>query len=162
MIRYISHALTFAEVPDEVTLCLNVSNCPHRCPGCHSPELREDVGRDLLEALPGLLVKYGNDITCVCFMGEGNDMEALCQCLAMVRRHGLLTCLYTGCQKPSAVLRAIPYLDYLKLGPYDSSLGGLASPSTNQRMYRLTFEPSNPGYPSFHDITWKFQPRDLS
>ena len=28
-------------------------------------------------------------------------------------------------------------LDYLKLGPYDERLGGLDSPTTNQRFYRV-------------------------
>lgn len=162
MIRYVGHAVTFQEVPDQMTLCINVSNCQHRCQGCHSPELRQDIGEDLERDLPALLEKHNDDITCVCLMGEGNDIDALCRCLAMIHRHGLLTCLYTGHDKPSAVIQALPYLDYLKLGHYDMSLGGLNTPSTNQRMYQLVFEKSNPGYPSFYDITWKFWPRDLS
>ena len=160
MIKFISHAVTFAEVPDEVTLCVNVTGCPHRCPGCHSPELRQDTGKDLEEALPGLLQKYGADITCVCLMGEGQDIDALCRCLSMIRQAGFMTCLYTGCDKPSTVLQAVPYLNYLKLGHYDSQLGGLASPSTNQRMYQLDGDLSGVSYPSFHDITWKFWPKD--
>ena len=28
-------------------------------------------------------------------------------------------------------------LDYLKLGPYDERFGGLDSPTTNQRFYRI-------------------------
>lgn len=160
MIKYLNYAVTFAEVPDQASLCINITNCPHRCPGCHSPELRQDIGKDLELSLPTILQKFGGDVTCVCLMGEGNDIDALCRCLAAIHRAGLLTCLYTGHDRPSAVMQAIPYLDYLKLGPYDQSLGGLASPSTNQRMYRLSFDPSNPGYPTFHDITWKFQPRE--
>lgn len=160
MIRYLSHALTFAEVPDQVTLCINVTNCQHHCPGCHSPELRQDIGKDLEEALPGLLHKYGNDITCVCLMGEGNDIDALCRCLSAIRAAGFLTCLYTGHDKPSAVMQAIQYLNYLKLGHYDQKLGGLASPSTNQRMYQLVDDLSSTSYPSFLDVTWKFWPKD--
>jgi len=160
MIRFLNTALTFQEVPDEVSLCVNVTNCPHRCPGCHSPELREDAGRDLELSLPVLLQKFGSDMTCVCLMGEGNDIDALVRCLSVIRAHGFKTCLYTGCDKPSDVLQAIPYLDYLKLGRWDHELGGLDRSTTNQRMYRLTVDPSNPGYPDFHDITWKFRPAD--
>jgi anaerobic ribonucleoside-triphosphate reductase activating protein len=160
MIRYLGYALTFAEVPDQASLCINITNCPHHCPGCHSPMLREDIGDDLEQALPGLLEKYSGDITCVCLMGEGNDIEALCRCLAMIRRSGLLTCLYTGCDRPSAVMQAIPYLDYLKTGHYDQSLGGLTSETTNQKMFRLVHNLSSPHGPSFFDITWKFWPKE--
>ena len=160
MIKYLNHALTFAEVPDEVALCINVTNCPHKCPGCHSPELREDIGYDLEAALPGLLREYIGAITCVCLMGEGNDIDALRQCLSVIKCSGLKTCLYTGCDRPSEVLQALPYLDYLKLGHYDRDLGGLANQATNQKMYRLCFEPSNHTYPSFFDITWKFWPKE--
>ena len=161
MIKYTgTMAFAFAEVPDEVTLCINVTNCPHHCEGCHSSYLREDSGIDLEADLFDMLDDCAVDITCVCLMGEGNDIDALCRCLAMIKRRGLKTCLYTGCDKPSDVMQALPYLDYLKLGHYDQKLGGLDKPTTNQRMYRLMFEPTNPGYPSFYDITWKFQPRE--
>ena len=160
MIRYTGQALTFQEVPDEVTLCINITNCPHHCPGCHSPELQGDNGINLEPQLPALLDQHAGEITCVCLMGEGNDIDALCRCLAEIKRHGLKTCLYTGCDKPSDVMQALPYLDYLKLGHYEQKLGGLDKPTTNQRMYRLMFEPTNPGYPSFYDITWKFKPRE--
>ena len=27
--KYTGTEITFAEVPDEITLCINISNCPH-------------------------------------------------------------------------------------------------------------------------------------
>ena len=39
MLKYLNCQVTFAEVPDEISLCINITNCPNRCPGCHSPEL---------------------------------------------------------------------------------------------------------------------------
>ena len=47
MIKYKETQVTFSEVPDEISLCINISNCPHRCKGCHSPYLQEDVGYEL-------------------------------------------------------------------------------------------------------------------
>ena len=162
MIKYISQALTFSEVPDEASLCLNITNCQYRCPGCHSPYLQQDTGRDLLESLPVLLQKYGSDITCVCFMGEGNDPQALVACLQMVREHGLKTCLYTGGSGlPLNV--SLHYLDYLKIGPYIAERGGLDKPTTNQRMYRIERNMSGkPGDPSLvmQNITDRFWPQD--
>ena len=45
--------------------------------------------------------------------------------------------------------------DYVKLGPYIESLGGLKSPNTNQRMYKREDD-------SWNDITVVFQKNNLA
>ena len=58
MVKYLETAVTFEEIPDEVTLAINISNCQNHCEGCHSPWLREDVGEELTpEVLNGLIDK---------------------------------------------------------------------------------------------------------
>ena len=47
MLKYTDSQITFSEIPDEITLCINISNCPFKCKGCHSKELWEDVGKEL-------------------------------------------------------------------------------------------------------------------
>ena len=47
MLKYTTCEVTFAEVPDEINLCINISNCPNNCKGCHSPWLKEDNGTPL-------------------------------------------------------------------------------------------------------------------
>ena len=70
MLRFADYDIVFQEIPDEVTLAVNLSNCPNRCKGCHSAYLMEDVGDPLTEeSLSMLLQKYGKSVTCVCFMG---------------------------------------------------------------------------------------------
>ena len=70
MLRFVNYDIVFREIPGEVTLAVNISACPHRCKGCHSPHLWDDVGAPLDEqALSALLARYGNAITCICFMG---------------------------------------------------------------------------------------------
>ena len=49
MVRYFNFDVVFAEVPDQVSLAINITGCPNRCPGCHSPHLWEDAGRVLDE-----------------------------------------------------------------------------------------------------------------
>ena len=49
MLKYVETAITFSEVPDEITLCINISNCPCHCKGCHSQYLWEDKGTILNE-----------------------------------------------------------------------------------------------------------------
>ena len=56
MLKYAGYDIVFQEIPDEVTLALNLSGCPNGCPGCHSPHLQRDEGKALtpgaLERLP--------------------------------------------------------------------------------------------------------------
>ena len=47
MLKYVNTGIVFQEIPDEVTLAINISNCPCHCPGCHSHYLWEDVGLPL-------------------------------------------------------------------------------------------------------------------
>ena len=69
-----SFDIVFQEIPGEVTLALNLSNCPCHCPGCHSQHLAEDIGEQVTEELlDGLLARYGSMITCVAFMGGDAD-----------------------------------------------------------------------------------------
>ena len=74
MLKYVDYDVVFQEIPDEVTLAINLSNCPNHCVGCHSPQLMRNIGKDLTEdELHGLLGVYGRNITCVCFMGGDAD-----------------------------------------------------------------------------------------
>ena len=49
MLKYTDYDIVFQEIPDEVTLAINLSNCPNRCKGCHSPYLQQNVGEALTE-----------------------------------------------------------------------------------------------------------------
>ena len=57
MLKYVNTGIVFQEVPDEVTLAVNISNCPCRCPGCHSSYLWDDTGLPLDTAAVDDLVK---------------------------------------------------------------------------------------------------------
>ena len=54
-----------------------------------------------------------------------------------IRAHNLKTCLYSGFDIVEPFVALLPMLDYLKLGHYDEHLGGLDSPTTNQRFFRI-------------------------
>jgi anaerobic ribonucleoside-triphosphate reductase activating protein len=68
-IKFLSSKVVFQEIPDEITLAINLTQCPHRCKNCHSPELRLDQGANLLSNIESL-IKANSYITCVCFMGR--------------------------------------------------------------------------------------------
>jgi anaerobic ribonucleoside-triphosphate reductase activating protein len=140
MLRFLSYNIVFQEVPNEVTLAINLSNCPNRCKGCHSPYLQEDKGDFLDEnVINTLLVKYGAAITCVCFMGgdtEPQEVERLSNYIKKSTDTQMKTAWYSGkANFPDNF--SITNFDYLKLGPYVESLGGLDSPNTNQCFYSI-------------------------
>ena len=60
MLKYVNTGIVFQEIPDEVTLAINISNCPCRCPGCHSHYLWEDIGLPLnTDAIDAFVERYG-------------------------------------------------------------------------------------------------------
>lgn len=139
MIKYIPKetSIVFEEVPGEVTLALNISNCQNRCEGCHSPHLRCNIGEELTTEVLDELIKKNEGITCVCFMGEGNDKEALQNLISYLNENylgKLKIGLYSGRE---AVDEDFYWnnLNYLKIGPYKPDCGPLNKETTNQRMY---------------------------
>ena len=140
MLRFLSYNIVFQEVPGEVTLAINISGCPNCCKGCHSPYLQEDKG-DLLneDAIAILLAKYGEAITCVCFMGGDNDpaaVEQLSRNIRQTSKPSLKTAWYSGRSKLPGHCFAGSF-DYIKLGPYIEKLGGLDCSDTNQRYFKI-------------------------
>ncbi len=146
--KFASYDIVFQEIPGEVTLALNLSGCPNHCKGCHSPHLQEDTGEELTESvLCALLNRYGNAITCVCFMGGDNSPDEVLELAQFVRRRGAInraptnattikTAWYSG--KSEIYENAQHYFDYIKVGRYIDELGGLNSPTTNQRLYKIS------------------------
>lgn len=152
MLRYVNIGIVFQEIPDEVTLSVNISNCPCRCPGCHSSYLWEDTG-DVLDSrvIDTFMQKYGGSITCICFMGGDAspvDVESLA-----IYIHSMYDDVkvgwYSGRQKVVAGVDKSNF-DYIKVGPYIQHLGGLKDRSTNQRLYKK--QPDG----NFLDITSRF------
>ena len=153
MIRYHNFDIVFAEIPGETTLAINITNCPNRCPGCHSPHLTTDTGRELSEAeMHSLLDRYGRSVTCVCFMGGDAAPHEIAALAGMVRNTYpvLHTGWYSGRDElPEGV--DISTFDYIKLGGWVEELGPLTAPTTNQRLYRI--EPDG----TMEDITKLFR-----
>ena len=138
MIKYVDTKVTFSEVPDEISLCINISNCPNHCEGCHSPYLAEDAGINLTFDTLLTMCYINNGITCVSFMGGDSEPEYINK-LANVIKVGELpikVAWYSGKQElPKDI--DIKNFNFIKLGPYIEELGGLKNPNTNQRLYEV-------------------------
>lgn len=137
MLKYANFDVVFQEVPDEVTLAINISNCPNQCPGCHSKYLWKDEGKPLdNNELNRLVEQYKSGITCVCFMGGDNEPESVAQLARQVKNdHKIKVAWYSGKNDlPQNV--DTNHFDYIKLGRYIAELGPLDSATTNQHMMK--------------------------
>ena len=154
-LKYVNTGIVFQEIPDEVTLAVNISGCPCRCPGCHSKYLWEDVGIPLdADAIDAFVEKYGNDITCIAFMGGDGDPVGVNMLAQYIHENYPLyhVAWYSGRLRIPAKICKTDF-DYIKIGPYIKHLGPLNSPTTNQRIYRQSYDGT------FEDITSRFWTR---
>ena len=94
-LKYLGYSVVFQEVPDEVTLAINISGCPHKCEGCHSKYLWEYEGNYISKDIDDIINKYDGLITCVCFMGGDQNIEELNRLICKVQSKGYKCCLYT-------------------------------------------------------------------
>lgn len=157
MLKYLWTREVFQEVPSEMSLGIAVSGCLIRCKGCHSRELWEDKGTILGMTEFQWLLNEHNGVTCVCIFGGEHDIDTLIELFQYAHKR-LKTAWYCGLDIiPKDKMGILEYLDYVKLGHFDFELGGLSSPTTNQRMYAY-----NPYYSDctiatgWRDITDKF------
>ena len=155
-LKYLGYSIVFQEVPDEVTLAINISGCPHKCVGCHSKYLWEYDGDYISDDLDVLIEKYKGLITCICFMGGDQNQKELVDLLIRIKRYKLKTALYTGFDSMFNLNnRILDNLDYCKIGHYDFSRGGLNNSNTNQRMFKWNWEANK-----WNDITYRFWKED--
>ena len=139
MLKYVNTMVTFSEFPDEISLCINISNCPCHCAGCHSSYLAEDIGKPLLESTLHKLITENKGITCVGFMGGDSDPKEVNKLAKWVRENypELHIGWYSGRQTLADEVIDLGNFDYLKLGPYIKQFGPLNNPNTNQKFYKI-------------------------
>lgn len=149
MVKYVpeDNSVTFSEIPDEICLCINISNCPHRCLGCHSSYLQTDIGAELTNGILNNIIDNNEGVTCVVFMGGDSDKDSLKKLGVFVKSKGLKSAWYSG-ESNLSIDNYKDYFDYIKVGPYIKELGPLNSKTTNQRMYSLIN--------GIEDITYRF------
>ena len=139
MLQYLETQVVFREVPNEIALAINISGCPCRCEGCHSPQLWKDEGTPLMPSSLESLVATNPGISCVAFMGGDaypNEVAFLSDYIK-TQHPGLKTCWYSG--RELAAVRKYAYrFNYLKVGPYIKDKGPLDSPTTNQAFYKVS------------------------
>ena len=138
MLKYVDAKVVFAEVPDEVTLAINISNCPCHCKNCHSSYLAQDIGTELTFNEVRKLIKKNSGISCIVFMGGDSEPKRIDALASFVTNHyQLKVAWYSGRQELSNHIDLYNF-DYIKLGPYKEEFGPLNSRTTNQRFYKVS------------------------
>lgn len=139
MLKYVDAKVVFAEAPDEVTLAINISNCPCQCKGCHSSYLAQDIGKPLNKVSLRELIEDNKGVSCVSFMGGDSDAIHLVALASWVKTHtNLKVAWYSGKQElADIVAKQLQWFDFIKLGPYKEEFGPLNSRTTNQRFYKV-------------------------
>lgn len=142
MLKYADTAITFAEFPNEIALCINISNCPCNCKNCHSSYLSKDIGEPLtIETLKNL-IENNDGVTCIGLMGGDSDPNEINNLAHWVRENYPLLHIgwYSGRQLLPDNIINIDNFDWIKLGPYMEQFGPLNSPNTNQKFYKIDRE----------------------
>lgn len=137
MLKYLYTKVVFAEVPGEISLGISISGCQIHCKGCHSRDLWEDKGTPLNIKELDRLLSANKGVSCLLLLGGEQDMDSLIE-LFMYSHKKIKTAWYCGLDMiPKDKIGIMQYLDFLKVGHYDSELGGLNSQFTNQVFYKI-------------------------
>ena len=150
MLKYFDYSVTFAEFPDEVSLCVNLSNCPNKCEKCSESWLAQDIGIVLNEDSISELIEKNPGITLFGFMGGDNDPEERVVLSKFIKNNF-----------------GIETFDYYKYGKWiypfdengslicDKQCGPICYVGTNQKMFEIRNG-------KMTDITYRFQKDKIS
>jgi len=159
MVKYHDAMVVFEEIPNEITLAINITNCPCKCPGCHSKFLWEDIGTELTQDELTELIRKNNGVTCVCFMGGDAMPDEIIDLAKFIKQthESLKVGWYSGRDNYYKNIN-FNWFDYIKLGHYDDKFGALNKKTTNQKLYKLTHKKLEDGIKriDFENITHLF------
>ena len=146
MLKFKDSYIVFEEIPDRVSLAVNITNCQNNCIGCHSPELRLNNGEELTEGIIDKLIKENYGIDCFLFMGEGKDRGRLLELAKYIKAKKMNIWCYTGFTFESLmalakdnpkIIEFLKTIDVLIDGPFvleKKSYDCIFRGSTNQRI----------------------------
>lgn len=155
MLKYIDTLVGFSEIPNEITLCINISNCPNNCEGCHSPWLSKDEGTPLTYVELKSLINRNKGITCVCFMGGDKEPWEIQRLAKLIQEDfDIKVGWYSGKDKMWEGIDLI-YFDYVKIGSYKKDLGPLNNPNTNQILYKVYHTEESTIIVDITNLFWK-------
>ena len=145
MLKVYDVAVTMSEFPDEIALCINISNCPGVCEGCSEPWLLQDIGEELTNEKIDKLIEEHPGITIFGLMGGDSDQDDVVRIANHIHKtHNLKVGMYSG--RDFLNLDLLNCLDFYKIGKWiypkgkveewhKTNNGPLAFPWSNQLMF---------------------------
>ena len=159
MLKVYDSAVTFSEFPDEITLCVNISNCPGYCDGCSEPWLLKDIGEELTNEKIDALINEHKDITVFGLMGGDNDHNDVVRVVNYIHTKypQLKVGMYSGRDYMS--MKLLEVLDLYKIGRFimpkgpveewhKTNNGVLQFPWSNQLLFEKQVNPLT------KDVVW--------
>ena len=140
-----STGITFSEIPDHTAYYFEIGGCTKNCPYCHSPHLRGGMASNT--SITSMEKKAENAATkgadAILLMGGTTNRLHESTIIQMMRRLSVIlpVCLYSGSDdaERDRYLAEKGNATWLKTGSYIAARGGLNSPATNQRFYRIDY-----------------------
>lgn len=153
MLKYCETQIGFSEIPDKVSLLINISGCPYKCKGCHSPHLRRDIGDPLDVETVKKLIENNKGINCIVFMGGDKNPLELANIAEEIRElyPNLSLGWYSGRGVEDMFIMPVEAFDYIKAGPYIEKLGPINKKGSNQVLLKYL------GGEDWEDITYKLK-----
>lgn len=167
MLKYYDVATVFAEFPDEITLAINITNCPLDCEGCSEPWLKPDIGTELTEQAIDDLINTNPNITVFGLMGGDSDHKDVKRIADYIHKKypELKVGIYSGREYLDMLL--LECLDLYKIGRWimpnmdhpetwkDHTWGPLVWPVSNQLLFEKIGN-------MWFNVTYKFRKNPIS
>ena len=132
--------ITLNEVPNKVAVYIEFNNCNLKCKGCHSPHLHSDYfdGEriEIKEILSYVNKQVNKGANYIVLMGGDNNNVMPSDLYTLINKLDDIApvMLYSGSEDTSILTET--NLTLLKTGGYIEELGGLLSPTTNQKVFK--------------------------
>lgn len=135
MLKFKETKVVFREIPDEISLSINVTNCPIHCKDCHSKHLWENIGSELTITKLNHLITENEGVSCICFMGGDSDTNYLNNLAKYIKNnYSIKVAWYSGQDSIDSMIN-LEYFDYIKIGHFNGK--PLNDKNTNQILYRI-------------------------
>lgn len=133
--------VVFQEIPNEISLSFSICGCTNRCKGCHSEFLWNESNGEFhnLEDILKIINKYKSYITNILFLGGEHlldELHIICDSIH-IKYPNIKISWYCGNNDLKYLHDNKNYFDYIKIGSYEETLGGLNNKGTNQRLFEI-------------------------
>ena len=154
---------TLQEVPDHLAFYIEFGECTQGCKNCHSQHLWQPLDshmsiEDVINYAEKIVEMGANAIV---LMGGTTNNIPFGVLIMLINKLAELApvCLYSGSGNTTEDFYIAKYsnLTWLKTGKYEDTLGGLQSPTTNQKFYRKEKLGCSPIDTLLIDETYRFK-----